>query len=415
MDPLGWRFVVLADLGMDSPGAVRLPSEGGVEAVAAALAPRPLPPLGPAPDATLHDPAVQRVESALRGLALLQVHAPGIRVDVVSCTQKDAPGRFREAVFDPEMKELRNPPLGLVVLDFDYSHQASDLAALSEIADMAKVAQAPVLASASPAFFGLKQLTLLPKLQDIPQRLMDGSHAAWQKFQKSEPARWTALTVNRWLQRNPHPGEACDPAKPETWLWGRGGWLLAAAAARSIAATGHALDLTGPRSGGFQGMATRPLPRAANASVPFTAEVEVPDALIQELTRGGFTPLVGRLNSDTLMIPMAVNAFRSAPGRLTVSGTLPYQILAGRLAQLCAFLMDAMPPGEAGLGFLKTELLAFLGPLAAKSPDTAVEVRPETVKDAEGASVRVAQVSILPEARLEGMEFRYTYQLPLKG
>ncbi len=432
MKPLGWRFVVLADLGLFSKDPVRIPAEGGLDAILGAL--RPSVEAGggrielsgeaslvQASDAVLHDPAFQRVESALRGLRLLQEHAKGIRIDVLSATAKEAAARFREAVFEPEMRELRTPPLGLVIADYDYSHLGSDLAALTELGDMAKVAQAPLLAGASAAFFGLKQLNLLSKLGDIPQRLMDGAHAAWQKFQKSETARWTSLTVNRWLQRMPYTAdkggfaEKTDPSKPETWLWGRGVWIVAASAARSIAAIGHAIDLTGPRSGGFQGLPTRPHFKAANQSVPLTTEVEVPDTLVQELARGGFTPLCGRMNADSLMIPLAVNTHRSAPGRLTVAGTFGYQMMAGRLAQLCAFLMDEMPAGEAGAGFLRTELLEFLGPLAKKSPETAVQVQPVEVKDAEGRVLKMAQVSILPEARLEGMEFRFTYQLPLKG
>ena len=194
----------------------------------------------------------------------MQHAGPAIHVDVVSSTQKDLVARFREAVFDPEMKELRLPPLGLVILDFDFSHQGADLGALTQIADMCKVAQAPLIAAASPSFFGLKQLNLLTKLPDVPQRLHDGAHAGWVQFQKSEPGRWTALTLNRWLQRPTYTlekgghAEAVDPAKPESWLWGRGGWIVAAAIARSIVQHGHALDASGARSGGFAGLPPGP-------------------------------------------------------------------------------------------------------------------------------------------------------------
>src|SRR5262245_5857318 len=248
MNPMGWRFVVVADLGLASKDAVRVPSGDG-DAILAALKPSAdvngarlefssekafLPSaLGASPDAALHHPAFQRIESAFRGLKFLMQHAGStIQVDVVSATQKDLVARFKEAVFEPEMKELRNPPLGLVILDYDFGHQGADLAALSQVAEMCKVAQAPLIAGASPSFFGLKQINLLTKLQDVPRRLHDGAHAAWVGFQKSESARWTTLTVNRWLQRETYTAEkgghaeAVDPAKPESWLWGRAGWVL---------------------------------------------------------------------------------------------------------------------------------------------------------------------------------------------
>jgi len=436
MNPMGWRFVVLADLGLPSKDAVRVPSADG-DAILAALKPTaevggakkeftkeadfaPAA-LGPSPDAALHSAGFQRVESAFRGLKFLMQHAgAGIQVDVVSATQKEAVDRFREAVFEPEMKELRNPPLGLVILDYDYSHQGADLAALTQLADMAKVAQAPLIAAASTAFFGLKMINLLPKLQDVPQRLHDGAHAAWVKFQKSEQGRWTALTVNRWLQRPAYTAEkgghaeAIDPAKPESYLWGRGGWIVAAAIARSIGKHGHALDASGAQAGGFAGLPTRPYPKAANQTVPLPTEVEISDELSQELSRGAFIPVSGRMGSDNLMIPILVNTYRAGPGKLTVSGTLGYQMMAGRLAQLCAFLMEEQPAGDAGAAFLKKELTAFLGGLAGKTPENAVKVEPVEMKDAEGKVVKLAQVTVQPDARIESMEFKFVFQLPLK-
>lgn len=436
MNPLGWRFVVLADLGIDSKEPLRVPPGDG-NAILGALRPavelngtryqfsdettfEPAK-LGSSPDLVLHHASFQRVESSFRGLKFLMQHAgTAVQVDVISAPQKELVSRFKEAVFDPEMRELRNPPLGLAILDYDFSHQAGDLAALSQIAEMCKVAQAPLLAGASPAFFGLKQVNLLPKLTDVPQRLHDGAHGQWVQFQKSEPARWTALTVNRWLQRAPYTAdrgghaESIDPSKPESWVWGRAVWIAAAAIARSISQHGHALDASGARAGGFAGMPTRPYFKAANQSTPLATEVELSDELIQELSRGAFVPLSGRTGGDVVMIPILVNSFRSAPGRLTVSGTLGYQLMAGRLAQLCAFLIDELPDGDAGAAFLKQQLTAFLGPLAMKEPDKAVTVEPVMSKDPEGKAVKLAQITVQPEARIEGMEFKFVFQLPLK-
>jgi len=436
MKPMGWRFVVVSDLGLASKDPVRVPSGDG-DAILAALRPSAevngarlefadekafLPAaLGASPDAALHHPAFQRIESAFRGLKFLMAQAGAVvQVDVVSSTQKELAARFKEAVFDPEMAELRNPPLGLVILDYDFSHLGADLGVLTQVAEMCKVAQAPLLAAASPAFFGLKQWNLLTKLQDVPQRLHDGAHGAWVGFQKSELARWVVLTVNRWLQRATYTAEkgghaeAVDPAKPETLLWGRGGWMVAAALARSIAQHGHPLDASGARAGGFTGLPTRPYFKTANTTTPLSTEVEYADTLVQELSRGAFTPLSGRTGSDVVMVPILVNAFRTAPGRLTVSGTMGYQMMAGRLAQLCAFLMDELPAGDAGAAFLKEQITTFLGPLAGKDPAKAVSVEPVTAKGPDGNPIKLAQITVLPEAKIESMELKFVFQLPLK-
>jgi hypothetical protein len=395
MKPLGWRIAVLADFG---PGGPRRPvrlKPGTLTEIAAAL--------GLAPE------AVKPCETALRGLELLLKHAgDAVEVEVATATSKDLVARFKEAVYELEMKELREPPLAGVVLDFDVSHQGADLAALEELAGLATAAQSALIVGASPAFFGLKELKLLAKMGDLAQRMNDAAHGAWNKFQKTDGARWAALTVNRWLAGG-------DPAKPETWLWARGVWLLAAAVARSAATQGHPLDLSGAKAGGFSGLPTRPFPKAANQTVPLGTEIEIPDQLGQDLSRAGFTAVSGRTGSDVVAIPVAVNAYRSAPGRLTVTGTLGYQLLAGRLAQACALLMDSLPgtPADAAAA-LRAALLEILGPLAGDAKDAAVQVEPVEAKDPEGKPLTLAQVTVRPGVKLESLEFQYVFQVPLK-
>jgi hypothetical protein len=439
MPATGWRFVVLADFGSALKDPVRLKPEDPAALLAqlqpaAEVGGQPggtsrrlsfpdersfLPEaLGPGEiDPVLHHPAFQRIESAYRGVKFLQEHAKdAIQIDVVSTSQKDLLSRFREKVYEPELSELRDPPLSLVVLDFDFTHQPADVALLSELGGLARMLQAPVVAGASPAFFGLRQLQLLPKLSDISQRLADGGHGAWQKFQKQDEARWISLTLNRTLQRLPHPQEKSVPGAPESWLWGRGVWLLGAAAARSIRAHGHALDLSGARAGGFSGLPVWPLPKSANESVPLSTEVEISDEKMQELSRAGFVPVCGRVRSDVAMIPIAVNLYRNAPGRLTASGTLGYQLLAGRLAQITTLRLGEMPPDpQAALPFLKETLLAVLGPLAGEDREKAVEVKLLPPAPAAPKAPPQAEVTVVPAAKIEGVDFRLTFQVPLSA
>lgn len=373
MKAMGWRFVVVADFGMSKkePATVE-------EALAST---------GP--------------EAPRLALKRLADHAAGaVKIEVVSAAPAAAAARLREAVIEPELKEIKDPPLSLIVIDRDFSHLASDLAALGEIGQAAMALQAPVVTGASPAFFGLKEIKLLPKLTDLADRLRDGGHAAWQKFQKSDPARWITLTINRFLLREPKEGE-----KPEDLPWGRGAWLVAAAVARAAKEQGHPLDVSGTRAGLFTGLPTRPYPKLANELVPLPTETPIAEQMSQELSRAGFVALTGRMNGDAVTIPLAVNAWRSAPGRLTVSGTLGYQLMAARLAQFTMFALDETPPGaEAAAAYLKKAYADFLGPLLGDAPD-AVKVTP---------SGQVAEVLIRPAARLETMELQFAFQIPIK-
>src|SRR5688572_12995043 len=382
MKPMGWRFVVVADFGLAGKAPVSVE-----EALATA---------GP--------------EAPRLGLKLLADHAGGaVKIEVVSAGAAETAARLREAVIEPELKEIKDPPLSLIVIDRDFSHQAADLAALAEIGQAAMALQAPVVTAASPAFFGLKEIKLLPKLTDIADRLRDAGHAAWQRFQKADAARWITLTLNRFALRAPKDGE-----KAEDLPWGRGPWLVAAAVARAAKEQGHPLDISGVRAGLFSGMPTRPYPKLANELVPLATETPVPEQLAQELSRAGFVALTGRMNGDAVTIPLAVNAWRSAPARLTVSGTLGYQLMAARLAQFTMFLLDEVPAGaEAAAAHLKKAYAEFLGGILGDSTD-AVKVTPVEAKGPDGAPLKVAEVLIRPSARLEGMELQFAFQIPIK-
>jgi len=458
MKPMPWRILVVTDAGVDSgrparvaPGGadgwlaslgatIEVPAAGGAAAAgaraariaisnAASFAPAAIasqragaggsPVPAAAIDAVLHAPAFQRLESAWRGLSLLLEHArEAVSIEVLSLPRKGLAARFREAVFEPARSAA--DPLSLILLDFDFSHKPDDLAAVADLAGMAKVLQAPIVAAASPAFFDFRFLVQAVGLPDLLERLGDNAHAPWRAFQATEPARWAALTINRYLQRAPYTAdggghaEMVSESNPDSYLWGRGAWLVAAAVARSVNTHGHALDLAGGTGGGFSGLATRPFAVKANESVPLATEVALAEMQALELSRAAFTPIVGPLRRDVALIPIAVTAFRLKPGKLSVEGTIAYQLTAARLAQFCGRLLDEMPAADAATvaAFFRSELIGFLGPLAGETPDEVVTV--EVIEDASaGGSGPIASVKIKPPVTLEGKVIDFEFGLPL--
>jgi len=448
MTPSPWRIVVLTEAGTDTGNAIPV-AAGGADAwlaasEASAAVPKPgggnvtlalrsaadFAPTavaaalggasGSALDAALHAPAFQRLESAYRGLVKLLEHAgDAVAIEVQSVPRKGLADRVRATLFERE-RAAEHPP-ALLIADYEFTHKGDDLATLDALAGMAKVLQAPLVASAGAGFFDFRYLVQTAALPELLPRLTTAAHAAFTTFQTTEPARWLALTVNRWLQRAPYTSadgghaETVAESNPDSYLWGRGAWLVGAAVARSVREHGHALSISGTQGGSFSGMPTRAFPVAANATERLSAETTLTDNQVTEVYRYAFTPLMAPLKASLVMIPMAVTVTRLVPGRLTVEGTLAYQIMAGRLAQFCGRMLDAMPRGDraAAAEFFRTELLGHLGALAGEAPEKAVtvEVREETVDDAVEAW---AAIKVKPQVVLETKEIDFEFGLPLE-
>ncbi len=427
MSTLPWRILVVTDLGTDTrePVAVTVGTlDGWFESAGLAAAPSTLDPAGrlaagvtgAALDAWLHDPARQRIEAAWRGLALVLAHAgDAVRIEVLSVPRAALVERFREAVHEPESTAAE--PVSLVVLDFDFTHKAADLAALAALASMAAELQAPIVANAGAGFFDLRFLVQAVAVKDLPARLADAPHAGWQALQKHEDARWLCLTLNRFLLRAPWKleayAEACAESNPDSYLWGRGGWLVAAALARSVRAHGHALDLSGA-GGRFDGLPTRPWPVKANETSALATEVPFPETQALELTHAAFTTLTGALDRPTVLMSMAVTAHRYGAARLTVEGTLGYQLTASRLALACGGVAGELPDG-AGDDAVRAALAArlgaeFAGLLGEGGEGLTVEVLPA----ADGLPRRAA-VALRPTVVIEGKSPKFDVEFGLEA
>ena len=416
-------WLAAADVRVEVPkaggGTVSLTPRGAADfepvAIAAALGASATP---AAIDAVLHTPAFQSAESVYRGLALLMPHAgEAVSVEVQGCRRAGLAAAFREQVYDREVRA--DDPLSLLVLDFDFTHKGPDLAVLRALAEMAESLQVPVVAHAGAGFFDVRYFVQTAAFPELMPRLGTPAHAAWREFQAVAPARWLALTINRFLLRSPWTEEqgghreTVSEGNPDTYLWGRGGWLVAASVARSVREHGHALAIAGGQGGRFDGIATRGFPTVKNETRPLATESTITDTQMTELERVAFTPVVGPLGAGTVMMPMVVTAFRLKPGVLTVEATLAYQILAARLAHTCGRLLDTRPDdAAAAIEHFRSGLVAFLDGFAGDDPAKAVTVEFREVPGEAGVT-RIADVKVTPRIVLEGKNVEFAFGLPL--
>ncbi|MBI5167880.1 MAG: type VI secretion system contractile sheath large subunit [Candidatus Eisenbacteria bacterium] len=412
MSSMPWRIVVITDVGVDSGNPAEItPGPKGADGWFASLGlTLPLPGAG-TPDTVLHDPKTQRVEAAWRGLNLLASHAAEpLLLEALSVPRAQLVARFREEVYEPAL-ESGAPPLTMVVLDFDFTHKASDVADLAALGAMAADLQACIVAHAHAGILDLRFLVQAAAMQEVASKLNSPAHAGFAALQKSDDARWLSLTLNRFLLREPFDGEKCTESNPDSYLWGRGGWLVGAALARSLAAHGHALDLSGA-GGRFENMATRGYPVKTNESQALATEIPFGEMQMLLLAHGAFAPLVGALNASTVNLPLVTTIHRLAPGKLTLEGTLSYQLTAGRFAQVCGAMLSEAPTGasdEDASAWLVSRLRADLGGLLKDAAEDALTVVME--KDEEGA--RTAVVTLKPALTLEGKNPEFVLGLPI--
>jgi hypothetical protein len=224
----------------------------------------------------------------------------------------------------------------------------------------------------------------------------------------------------RYLQRAPYTAgvgrhaETASDSNPDSFLWGRGVWLVGRGRPQLRQYT-HALALAGSQGGGFSGMPTRAWAVNQNTTAPLATEGTIAEMALLELSRAAFTPVIGPLRSSAVMLPIVVTTSRLTPGKLTVEGTLAYQILAGRLAQFCGRMLDELPAADAPVvaEFFRTELLGFLGPLAGETPAEAVTVELRE-QPAEAGTETFAAVRVKPHVELEGKPIEFEFGLPVR-
>jgi hypothetical protein len=421
-NPDGWLAALAPQATIPAPGGgtTTYSWKSAEDFHPASIAPRIPGASGSELDRIVQAPPFQRVESAWRGVRfLLDQGGAGAEVEVIAVPRTGIADALREQVVDPVRRDERKAP-PLILLDFDFGHQAADLALLGEIAEMAAELNAPVVANASPSIFGLRYFAHLAAFPDPIGAIKGPAHAPWREFQASESARWICLTLGRYLQRAPYElesppyRETVAEAKPDSFLWGRGIWVVGAAAVRSLRAHGHAMDLSG-RGGMFNDMPSRGHLKSANELVALSTEAPLPEMRASELAWAGFTPLAGVMRAGTVLMPMVVTCSRLSPGRLTLEGSLAYQLLAARLASCLGDVLsgDALTEGAAE-ALLRGALLECLGPLAGETPETAVVV--EMVAAAEEPGSRpCARVRVTPQIRIEGKQPEFVFELPVRA
>jgi type VI secretion system protein ImpC len=319
-------------------------------------------------DVILHDPQLQRLEAAWRGLRYVVDHlreADNTFVEMVSCSKQELADDFADAPEIPQSGLYRlvytsayatfgGRPYGLVCADFEFGPGAEDLGLLRQCAAVSAMAHAPFIANIAAGFFGLDGMYDLPRLRDLSAILAGPRYRLWNAFRETEDARYVGLCLPRFLLRAPYRVET-DPSlrlryrervedDHEHYLWGHASFAFAARAIESFTRYRWCVYIIGSRAGGMIDMPT-PLdfPSMPAISPRCPLECQVTSRLEHMLSEEGFISVVYDRGSGRAMLHSAASTQRprryadTEEGRAAyaserLGAQLPYIFLVCRLS-----------------------------------------------------------------------------------
>jgi type VI secretion system protein ImpC len=376
----------------------------------------------------LHHEEVQKLESAWRGLRFVIERVDfreNIKVDLLSVDRgtlqadlEDSPdltktGLYR-LVYSNEYGVFGGKPYGVMNLNFDLGPGPVDVEFMRKTASIAAMAHMPVLANASPEFFGEKSFTSLPNLKDLKSIFEGPQYARWQGFRESEDARYLGLCLPRFLLRVPY-GEKNVPVKAFNfeedvvghhgrYLWGHASNALVTRIAESFAKFRWSPNIIGPQAGGtVENLPLHTFESMGELQNKVPTEILLTERREYELSEEGFISLVYRKDADNAAFFSANSVQKpktfgnSAEGKAAETnyrlGTqLPYMFVMTRLAHYIKVLQREQIGTWKERGTLERELNQWIAQYVADMDDPAPAVRSRrplrqaqvTVEDVEG-------------------------------
>jgi type VI secretion system protein ImpC len=376
----------------------------------------------------LHHPAVQKLESAWRGLRYMVDNADfreNVRIEVLSCTKEDLMADFEDTpeipksglyrtVYSAEYGTFGGSPFGMLVANYDFGPGPQDMQLLQDCAAVSAMAHAPFIANSSPKFFGCESYLDLPKLKDLQSIFEGPQYARWNSFRESEDSRYVGLCSPRLLLRLPY-GADTTPVKSfnfeedvignhDAYLWGNSSAAFATRVANSFAKYRWCPNIIGPQAGGaVEGLPLHQYQAMGEIETKIPTEVQLTERREFELAEQGFIGLVFRKGSDNACFFSANSCqkpklFGNSPeGKAAETnyrlGTqLPYMFIITRLSHYIKVLQREQIGTWKEKGDLQRELNQWLSQYVSDMENPAPEVRSRrplrsakiTVEDVEG-------------------------------
>jgi type VI secretion system protein ImpD len=179
-------------------------------------------------NAIIHHPDFQQLESSWRGLEYMVREAKvehGDRdavVRILNCSWRElsrdidrAGGEVEQTtlfrkIYDDEFGSPGGIPFGMLIGDYQITHQSSadhpydDIAILQAVSQIAAASFAPFITGASPGLLGMKEFAQLDRQPDIAGLFRSSAYTRWNSLRRHPDSRFLGVTFPRVLIRLPY-------------------------------------------------------------------------------------------------------------------------------------------------------------------------------------------------------------------
>jgi type VI secretion system protein ImpC len=397
-------------------------------------------------DVILHHPEFQKLESSWKGLKFLVDRTDfrkNIKIEMVDISKdalredfEDSPELIQSGlykhIYTQEYDTPGGEPVGAIVANFEFNSKPQDIALLQNVSKISAAAHCPFISSVGAAFFGKKDASELPAIEDLGNYMERAEYLKWKSFRESEDSRYVGLVLPRFLLRLPY-GPDTIPVKEfvykesvtgeqhDKYLWGNAAFSMAANLSRSFADNGWCVQIRGPEAGGkVDDLPIHLYDVGRGNQMKIPTEILIPETREFEFANMGFIPLSFYKNRDYACFFSANSSQKpqiyddpAITANSRINSRLPYIFLTTRLAHYLKVIQrenigatkNATRLQDELNGWIKNLVTEMKNPsptVAAQRPLSAAQITVSELEDNPGF-YRVA-MAVSPHFQVEGID-----------
>lgn len=385
----------------------------------------------------VHDAAFQQLEAVWLSVEQLVRRVEGlgtdsIVVDIVNASRSDlnddaiahadnpaSSDLFEKLAAEP-LTRASSSPYSLAIVDESIGPEEDDIALLTHLGSVGRLAGCPVIVQVDNDFFAPTTFDELTRKKNPldPRKLFESNrYSAFRSFCTTEPAQYLGATLPRFLLRRPYGDQSrvrgfqdfeedcTESMAGSPFLWGSSAFAFASVAAQSFVKHGWLEDVCGRTTGGKFERLTILADAVEDDEIPHVpTEFWITEAGEKRWSDLGFIPLVCFEDQDFAVFFAASTLFRAdhSSGHSQPSANLAYITLAERFAHYARSLLRDDPMSYEGPAAMELLLATWLNDY--RGDDQPAAPRPlqdfRCTVESNGHGRWRVRISIQPQRRL---------------